>query len=312
MEGVDARLHEDGSHLPGVFEGPTARHEFIAGYPDGDGEVAARPGLHAPDHVQRELEPSLDRAPVGIGTPVAQGREEGARQQVAVRAVELEAVEAGFPDPPRGLPVSLDDLLDLVHGELATDLLGGEGHGRAGAHGLLAPQERERLRTRMDDLRHDLGAVGVDDVGQLLEAGDLRIVPEPRPVRRVGEALVDRRHLEGDEPHSASGASLVVVDHLLGDSAVVLGPERAHRSHDDAVAHLQAGDLDRAEQPLQGLHLRFSSCRIAAGPSRGSRSQDPARVTTGPLAGPSSPPRAPARSADSSGSRTPVPASARG
>ena len=135
--------------------------------------------------------------------------------QVSVRSVQLDAVEADFLRGSSRLRVSLDGGIDIVlsHGVLAR-----------GAHGMCAVRGRRsagNLQAEVPELRKNVSAGGVhliDDVapavqrGFAIEVRDLGI--ESRGgMRRIGS-------FGDDQSHAAFGATAVVGrDVLAGDAA---------------------------------------------------------------------------------------------
>ncbi len=130
VEGVHARLDQHGSDVLRLLDVPPARRQLVTGQPHDYGEVAAGLGLDVLQHLQVDPQARLDRAAVGVGPLVAQGRDEGSQQHVAVGRVQLYPVAAGFPGPPGGVAELLHDVGDLLHRELPAGRLVGEAHGR--------------------------------------------------------------------------------------------------------------------------------------------------------------------------------------
>ena len=122
VDRIDAGLDQPLAHLHGVLEGvarrppPEERHRIV---------VIDRADLHLQVEVvadarrgsrlndlEDEARAVLERAAVVV-LPVVDGRAQELRDQVAVGAVQLDAVEAGLAGAPRAVGEVLHDLVDL-------------------------------------------------------------------------------------------------------------------------------------------------------------------------------------------------------
>jgi hypothetical protein len=235
-----ARLLQPARDLHALVEREAARHRVLAvDAPDerrAGGDDRAR-------HLEAEARAVGERAAVGVGAAVVERREE-VRRQIAVRAMDLDELEAGLEREVGGARVVVDDLRDLRGGQLVRDRRVRVQRHRRGCDG----RPFDDLAAGVHELHADGDVVGLQRLDQLLETGevlgtaDLRLGPDG-----VGghEAALD-----GDRPHAALGAPPVVGDRLVGDVAALVqaGP---HRSHDEAVAQGQRPERQRLEQRLQ-------------------------------------------------------------
>ena len=90
---------------------------LFAAQPDSESESGRGDGAHRFDHEVKEAHPVGERAAERVRTTIGQGREE-LRGQVSVRRVDLDAVEPGLDEVLRGDPPAVDDVVDLLEGEL--------------------------------------------------------------------------------------------------------------------------------------------------------------------------------------------------
>ena len=95
MQHVHARPLEPLRDVDLVTEGEAALGVLVARYSHVYYEVFAAALAHLADHVEGELQTSVDVSAVLIRALVVQGREEATQQAVRVRGVNLDAVGAG-------------------------------------------------------------------------------------------------------------------------------------------------------------------------------------------------------------------------
>ena len=172
--------------------------------------------------------------------------------QVAVRAVDVDDVEAGLHGPPGRLGVGLHELMALGDGELP---------------GNLAARRRARHRRRRQVLESGHGglrgapavvkfdggerAFGVQGVREPAQAGDHRIRVQPQLVRAALAVGADEGGFGGDHPQSGLGPGDQVVDVLLRDGALGGAVVALHGGGGEPVAEGCRGAAVAAQR--QGL-----------------------------------------------------------
>ena len=157
--------------------GQPAFEILVARKAHADDEVVAHVLAHLGQDIPREPGPVLQAAAIAVGALVDAGGPE-AVDQVLIGALELAAVEAAFLGPPRRLAVVAHDarevpVLHLSGGGCGVQVLA---HPRGGYRGQPRVRVPRHLAADMGELDHQLRAVLVDPVGELLEVGDDRIV----------------------------------------------------------------------------------------------------------------------------------------
>lgn len=202
-------------------------------------------------HLEPEPRPVLDAAAPLVVTLVARVLRELV-DQVAVCAVDLDAVEAGLLDcvARRGSVVG-DEELDLVLGQ-------GAGLGRVVGH-LDRGRGHEVVALGLEDggvggaaerpqLHVDVAAGRVHAVGDLLPGGELGVGVEAWDVGVAAGARGDEGGF-GDEEGAGHAGALGVVFLDEGQlDVVVVGAEAGQRGHDEAVGELIAADLEGLEE----------------------------------------------------------------
>ena len=244
-----------------VLELEVARPERRRVDPVAHERLVADRGADPRHRLDRETEPVLVRAAPAVGAVVVQRREELPRQ-VAVRHVELDAVDARRHGAPCRRLVPAEDLLDLVLLELLRHrrvrVLAGRDLARRDHVPLrvevvrrILVHHRHRAQPDMEELARELAAMLVDGVGHLRESGDLLVVPEAREDElRVQGLPVDDRAADDDQPAAALRPLLVVRDRLVGEDALVRvrDPGRAGRREDDPVRDRRVPDPPLREE----------------------------------------------------------------
>jgi len=204
---------------------------------------------HRPADLEREPRALLHAAAPRVGALVGHVLNELV-DQIAVRAVDLDAVEARRDGVPRRLRVILDEAADLIVGQRRRGREGGERDG-ARAHDL----EPLGLEVRRDgdaaerpELQPDGAAGLVDGVGDGAPGGDLVAVPDAGDVGVARGAGRDEGAL-GDEEGAGDGGALRVVVRDEGEGDVgVVGAEAGERGEGDAVLEFGGADLQGLEE----------------------------------------------------------------
>ena len=139
VEVIDcAACLEDLGQGTGIGGGEASRCPLVSGQADADDEVGSDPTSHGGDDLKKEAPSALLVPAVFVDPVVGQGGEE-LLDEVAVAAVQFDAVEAALGADLRRLGESIDHLGDLVGRHLVSDLarerVGDGGGGPEGAGG---------------------------------------------------------------------------------------------------------------------------------------------------------------------------------
>ncbi len=245
----EGRFQVGVAHAVGVGAGRQVHADPIPA-PDGDGRVG---------RLEQQPCAVLDRAAVLVGAMVGAVLQE-LIQQIAIGAVQLDAIEAGGLGVFSPLAEGLDDAGDLLDPERARGderLFGPEqadpslSRDGAGRHGKLAVQEhRIGDPSDMPDLHEDAAARGVDRTGDLFPAFHLRLRPDAG-YARIADALRRDRHAFGDDHTGRRPLRIVFGHQRIGDLARA-GAQPRQRRHQDTVRQGQVADDDRVEKRGHG------------------------------------------------------------
>ena len=221
-------------------------HAHAVGAPDGDDGIG---------DFQHETGAVFDRAAVVVGAVIG-GVLEKLVDEIAVRAVDLDAVEARGLGVFRALPIGLDDGRDFLERQRArrdevlhrahqADVPGGPD--RAGGNRQLAIQiERIGNAADMPELEQDSPAGIMHGAGDGFPALDLLVRPD---ARRVRIADAHRGHGGGFGEDQAEGGALgVILGHQRVRHAPGGGPATGERCHHDAVWKSEGSGLERLEK----------------------------------------------------------------
>ena len=202
MDGIHtALLLQIGGHRGGVLDALTAV-QLVAGVDAAeDGHDPAR---LAPDvlHDQPgQAEPVLEAAAELVGAVIGALRQEGAHQ-IAVGTVDLHHVQPRQLGPAGGVPVALDQAVDLVPGHLPGDLPPAGGGDRAGRLQGVAGEGRTALRPRVLELDGYLSPIAVAGLRHPAKAVDGVVGKETGLPRTALGLLIDHSGLDGDQPEA--------------------------------------------------------------------------------------------------------------
>jgi hypothetical protein len=253
VECVDARLFEPFAHLDRFFGAVAGRTDTEEGH----GVVVL---LHADLHLQVEIvadfladrpddledEPRaiLQLAAVAVFA-IVDGRTEELRDQVAVGAVQLDAVEVRLPGAPRPLREGVHDFLDLLFGHpLALEpvhrvwTIGGAQARRVLDAGDVA------LTATVTELQDESAVVLMDRFTHLAPEGDVTIVIDHRVVGDDAAAEMDGDERRNDRADAAFGEFRFPVDARLTAGAVVVVEAARNVRADDAVLDGEIAELE--------------------------------------------------------------------
>ena len=265
VEVIDVGLQVLGDLDAGVLV-VAALDEVVAVNARADNEVRADGLADALQYAHHEAAAVLHAPAVLIRALVGVGAHE-LLEQVAVRAVDLDAVGAGEPGVHRGLDEEADEAVDVLDGHLA----GQDGVAAddaveldTGGHGLPAAVEgRGRLAAAVMELDEDLGAVAVYRVADVLHAPYLPgVVDTELDAVAVAAVGVHGGELGDDEPAAALGALLVETSVFRRGASVPVAQHHAHGRHDHPVAQLEPAYLSFFKQLFVFHYITSCSCLL--------------------------------------------------
>ncbi|MNJ25274.1 hypothetical protein D3C77_197160 [compost metagenome] len=224
--------------------------------------MGANPGNDRINHFKDKAQATFQRiGAIAIGAVIDQGVEE-LLDEVAVGAMDFNAIETGFNGVVRGLGKVFDHPGDFLggqrawrrSGDKARFTLGGIAEGdcplgnlAGGTDGSLAVELDRGVRhaPHMPELGKHLAANAVNGVSDQLPALNLLRGVDPR-IEQIALAFTgDRRAFRNDQ---AGRATLGVMQrHLLGGD-VLRRPRTGHRGHDETVVQRQSGKVVRSKQ----------------------------------------------------------------
>ena len=203
-------LLEPGGDLGGVVRSQTGAVALllVADQPEPDGDAIADRGPHRRQHLDAEAHSVVEVAAVLVGAAVALRRQELV-DQVAVGAVDLDAVESAGGGVGGRLREVLDDLGDLVALERLRRLVVVGDCGRR-------PHRQLRQRPVVDaavvsELEERERAVLVDRRGDLPEVRHRGVVPRDRVVAHLVRGRRVHLRLPGDDHAGAAPGPLAEV-----------------------------------------------------------------------------------------------------
>ena len=224
------------------------------------------------EHLDRQAQAIFQGAAIGVGAMIEEGRSKGAQQPV-MGDLHLDAVEAR-PDQIAGTRgEAVDHRADVV----VVDGLGAE-VARRFRHLGRRPQDMrgmfERCVTAVSELAENLGAMGMDDVGDSAVGwNDLGIPGIDETPRHLARRM-DRLALEDDEADTAPGAFLMIGGVSIGRHAIQIAERREMRLKHETVAQFHRADGEWREQEGKlvvasrstvtsiGRYEKFSTCLV--------------------------------------------------
>ncbi len=260
VDGIDAGLHQHLADLDRLVQGVAGR---------ADAEERDRVGvilgadLHLQVKIAADLRPDrlhdvdheagavLDRSAVFV-LPIVDGRAQELRDQIAIGAVELDAVEARLLRPPRALGERLDHFFDLSNRHpLAAETMGRVALvGRAQADRVFDAADVP-LPPAVTELHDEPAVVLVDRLPQLAPERNVSIVIDHRVVRDDAAAQVHRYERRDDRPDSPFGELGFPVDARAGPRSVVVVEPSGDVRPDDAVLDREIAEGDRLEDRVE-------------------------------------------------------------
>ena len=274
MDGVDARLDQPLAHLDRVLQrvaglADVQRAQRVGVLHGADlhleVEVVADLGPNGLDDVEDEARAVLERAAVFV-LAIVDGRAQELRDQVAVGAVQLDAVQPRLARAPRALGEVPDHLLDL-----------GDGHRVA-----LEPVQRIRLAGRRQparvldavdvalpaavaQLQDELAVVLVDRLADRAPERNLVVVVDHRVVGHDAAAQVHRHERRDDGAHAALGELRLPVDARLVPRAVVVVEAAGDVRPEQPVLDREVPELQRLKDRVESHGAPFQPSRLCQG-----------------------------------------------
>ena len=210
--------------------------------------------FHRAQHLEAEAGAIFQAAAVFVGAPVLERRVE-LRDQIAVRGVDLDAIEARLLRTQRGGDMGGDGLRDARLGHRFRD----DGLERGLVDRMRDGRRRDRrLAANVDagvaaavaELDRGLGAAAVDLADQPRQARNETVIVDADLVPAMPPALFRRCHLDGDQAGAAAHPRHVIGDLVVGDKTLRVRRARGHRRHDDAVFDFDRPDAGRGEEDV--------------------------------------------------------------
>ena len=246
--------------VPGVAGGGDRR--------DPNAEAAGADGVCASlDHLEQQPLAIGDGAAIGVGAMVGPVAQESV-EQVAVGAMQLDAVESGLDGAGRGVAEGLDDAANLAQFERARrrrvdePLVGDEGLGsrpdrrRPDRRPAVLLEARVGDAAAMPKLNDDGPAFGVHGVGDGFPAADLIVRVTARRIRIALRLRRDLGRLSDDQ--AGRGALGVIFNGKRTRNQARAGAVSRQRRHHDAVGEFQRSCLRGLEQrPRRAGLVRF-------------------------------------------------------
>jgi hypothetical protein len=225
------------------------------------GEVHADParppyGDHGVRHFKHEPGAILDRSAIAVVALVAAVLQELVKQ-IAVRAMDLDAVEPRLFRVLGAVTIGLDDVGKLLGFERARGdirpLRPNETHialGRDRARGngkVAAMIDGVGNAPDMPELEKDASAGSMHALDDAAPALDLLVGPDARGMRVADACWRDRGRLGKDKP-SGRALRVIVAHHRVRNPAGTGRAIARQWRHDNAVGELQIANLQRVEQ----------------------------------------------------------------
>ena len=200
-----------------------------------DGEILPANLANSLDDLQRERQPAFKIATVFV-VPAVRNRRHEFAHEIAVCAMQLDEVEAGLLDPSCGANKFVDDKLNVVHVQHSgcrAFFRYGDGTGRDGL--------AERcLAAHVVQLQSGYRAKTFDRRSEFLKARQVDFIVKLQFGSNPQHVRIDDAILHHDHSDAAFGARTVVLNHLIGDAAILVRVSHAHGRHDHAVLRSQA------------------------------------------------------------------------
>ena len=210
-------------------------------------------GAHPLQHVRHEAQPVLDRTTVLVGAEVGAVAQE-LIDEIAVGAVDLDAVEAGLDRVARRSGIVADNPLDFVVVESArrnVGLLAFVGMSevwrfrRRGTYGPATAEIWMNEASHVPKLRYDPAARVMNRRGHSLPPFNLIRAPQSRRIRPPETLAADPGRLRDDE--ASRRALRIISGNKVVRDALAVGAGACQRRHRDPVGKVQRPELERVE-----------------------------------------------------------------
>ena len=246
MDQVEPGLDERTADLAILVDVQSAGQQVVPIEPCAEQTLGSELRAHRRNHRAREAQPVLEAAAILVLPRVGGGRKECV-QQVSVRRMQLNELEAGRHCAPRGIGMVRHDARDVRARQRDRHPLS-----RRPGNGRWSDQRRFRydaLRAAMPELQAGHRAFRAHRLRNVRQPGDHAIVMGPKLRMKCAAAgAVGERDLGNDQPRTAGGAGAVVFDILPRRTAIGMRIHRTHRRLHDAIAERDAAEADCATE----------------------------------------------------------------
>ena len=198
-----------------VVDGQAAGQVVVAAEPHTEWIGAPTTSADLLDDLDENPQPLVEGPTVGVDAPVRLGRQE-LRDEVAVRAVDLDAVVSSRLEVRGGRSEPIDDHADVGQAHLVRHARIALVRDRRRAHGHEVRLAAGRLATEMDQLAEHGGSVPVDRVGAEPESRDTVGVPSLRDYPRWEARRRVNDRCAGDDQPDPAARSLLLEGDLAG------------------------------------------------------------------------------------------------
>ncbi len=141
-----------------------------------------------------------------------EGGKKAAQQMVHVRTMNLHRIAFRFLSPAGSLPELPDDSLDFLDRQLPGNFPEATGWDGGSGDRLHTRKDGRGIEAGMNELRRNLGPIGVNRLGQSSPALNEGILVKTQPIRMIDRGGGDRCIIRDDQTYPASGSGLIVAD----------------------------------------------------------------------------------------------------
>lgn len=280
IEEIEAEWHEVLGEADRVLNGPAAFDPVGGGDAYEEGLFFGPDGADGGDELAVESGPVFVGAAVGVSAGVTEGAEELV-EEVAVGAVEFDAVEIGAVSAVGGSDPVTDHLVDPIEGEgfggggAFAEGDGGGGDAGEGPIGEIASDGGPgavgaSFAAAVGELDAAVGAGAADGGGDGGESGDVVIGPDAEVFGGDDTIRADGGGFGDDEGGAAVCAGGEVGDvPIAGDTVSVFAAVGAHGGEGDAVSESEATEGEGIEEMGHGVWNQYESEVVVLGGSGG-------------------------------------------
>ena len=213
---------------------------------DEHGEILAAFFVDALDDFAHDAEAVLGAAAIRVRTLVER-RVEEAREQIRVRGMELDAVDARILEPSGGQHEVRFDAMNLVHRQLARMAVLLE----VARCDIREVVNADGARPGMGNLRHEFRALSVRELDSLAELVDVAVIEDVDLLLVRAAERIDAAVARDDEADAVLCERLVHRVFLIRHAAVFRWQEAVRGRADDAVLE---GEVRKLQWLFDGAH----------------------------------------------------------